>query len=730
MDVIRQICDSVRTVLVLLWVLAFTVTLSHFIVMLLAYQFTTVLWGNCVILDQWEEWYYPISCLGVLTIPGVGELIFLVYTLAFWAYCWYDHTRTQFTSVADIVEPEPEPQTVVFSPDEPGQLRQQAQRRAAAFLSTGVIPESAVPGSNFIMMAPAPWQASIWYFQNGTRTLAGHANRVAGHLLVNFHVLQTFNPAQLALLVLRAGKEAVVVPLSSFKFKSLVEDVVAANIADAKKPIPGLKDAPVKHVQGYQPAYIATDYPQKNASTAGLRNHPESWGMVVYEGSTRSGFSGAGYCHGSGFYGMHCYGGIQNVGYAASYLAMKLKSNESSDYIALSNMLDNSSDRDFASRRVNPDEYEVRYQGRYFIIEAEEFLQLEEDYGDEEAVGRRRRGRRNDRWGESGITRLFASPEVEPFDPSAPIEPETPSAPAPAQPPQGSAIQAPPAPPPAPIGPVVPEHGIHLPDQICKCDALERRLEDLALLVEQERRDRVLVEAQLRQKIKWSATTLWSVQTKINRVLAEIGPASSDDDPEEIYPDVDFSPTHPPPDPSVLPEAGEHPSGNLRSPARLGGAISEGLDRIASRLRKRNQDRSTISQKTSTTNGPQTIPLVLEEVLKSIQSSLAELTNQSLNRRQQRDSSSERGSASETEPSTKVGPKQYPKRKSSGYKQRANSTGAAAQASAPSPPTQPSRTHSAGTASTSRTQPTGSTSNKPRQPASASSKKAGAVVIK
>lgn len=288
-----------------------------------------------------------------------------------------------------------------------------------------VRPESYVDKSPYVYMQCPAWQASIWRITSNSKRLVGHANKISGHIVTAWHVLQEIPNDELFLVIIRPGRKDVIVPITSFVFEQLLDDLVAAPILSGKGyTLTGLKDAPIKHVDGVQPACIATDYDDAVASVANVRNHTEAWGMVVYDGSTRGGFSGASYFHGNACYGIHTHGGVQNVGYAASYVAMRLKHRESSDYLALANMLQYSRDRRFQARRVAPDEMEVQFAGRYFRIDADEYGEIEDQYG-EDVNWRRRPRERRDRYGESNPEALLRTmPEFNPasvaeFNPAA-----------------------------------------------------------------------------------------------------------------------------------------------------------------------------------------------------------------------------------------------------------------------------------------------------------------------
>lgn len=361
-------------------------------------------------------------CDGYMTWIGFVAWLYEFIILSVWFFYYFDlwlGRRVVFRDINDLLPDEQPPEStppvtvrsaaIPLGPPETEEATTEQQPEVSApveikqttplsvFLAANLLkPESFVDKSPYVEMTPPAWQASIWRIKDGTRRLVGHANKISGHIVTNWHVLAEVPVDELFLVIMRRGKQEVVVPIGYFAFTSILDDIVAAPIVSGRGyTLTGLKDMPIKHIQGYQPACIATDFPDTNASVAGVKNHPEAWGMVVYEGSTRGGFSGASYFHGNAGYGVHSHGGVHNVGYAASYIAMKLKHNESSDFYALSHMLETSRDRRYRARRVSPDEYEVEYGGRYFRIENEEFMEIEDQYAEE--FNWRHRGRRQPR---------------------------------------------------------------------------------------------------------------------------------------------------------------------------------------------------------------------------------------------------------------------------------------------------------------------------------------------
>lgn len=574
-------------------------------------------------------------------------------------------------------------------------------------------PEAEKEGSPYLCINPPPWQASIWVVENGKRRLLGHANKISGHLVTNYHVINYAPLENLFLLIIRSGHPTTTIPLEKLKFEVVLEDIVAAPLFDLKMHVPHLKDAPIKNVNGFQPVCIATDYPSQNASMAGLRNHDQAWGLVVYEGSTRPGFSGAGYTHGKGLYGIHSSGGLQNVGYAASYIALKLKRHESSDYYALLSMLEYSSDRNLSHRRASPDEVEVRYQGRYFIIEPEEFADIEEQYLDPPTSARASR-RQNRRWRDRE--------EWEAEDPDFNYE----HAPRPKVDMQTQTL---------------PLREVDFREDVMTLEGLTICYNDLSRLFEG-------FKDEVHGLVNYVEDLIEMQNMRFNRILAAIdesagkqsAPAPAEPPEMIIPPPEQFS--EPPSDEEIIQRIEEEqaemrprlqqlglPENSNGSQPSMVGSPSEEQDLIDSLTRELTQVPSNTSQKELTSPGLHQIQEMFNKVLQSMTDLREERKQVFALLAPENSSKSKHTLATGTQQNTQQGRTSSRRRRQRGSKSPAPSTGQPQQALASSSRTQPSRTRSTGMASASTTRRTGNSSNSPQPSASQTSPRASPVAV-
>lgn len=126
-----------------------------------------------------------------------------------------------------------------------------------------------------------------------------------------------------------------------------------------------------------------------NASS-GMLKHSKTFGYVVYEGSTRTGFSGAPYAVGSRVYGMHTCGGGANFGLAMEYIKILIQQNaqvqpESSEGEALRRMLraHGATYEDLEFGATAHGRRQVRFRDRYYDLDLAEAEDLNQQYGDE-----------------------------------------------------------------------------------------------------------------------------------------------------------------------------------------------------------------------------------------------------------------------------------------------------------------------------------------------------------
>lgn len=239
----------------------------------------------------------------------------------------------------------------------------------------------------------------VYKLSGNRKEFQGSGVRIGRWLVVPTHVIN-----QKGLWIVYEGRTMAQVDFE--EWREIAPDMSALPMSSRFQDIKKAKVCP----------FIATPYVRvqagmdaQNASYGMLKNG-QSFGQTVYTGSTRAGFSGAAYVDVERLYAIHQGGGVENYGMSAAYIEMRLKylekKPEDSELEAIKNSfrrLRNPDDWSFVTAG-NPDEYEIRVGGKYWIIDQEmlddiyddEFLQDYFQYEDGERVTRRRpRSRKN-----------------------------------------------------------------------------------------------------------------------------------------------------------------------------------------------------------------------------------------------------------------------------------------------------------------------------------------------
>nr|QRW42890.1 hypothetical protein [Nufsystermes virus] len=240
-------------------------------------------------------------------------------------------------------------------------------------LGINVCPESAKPDSPYFVAAIPKCQFAVWL----DNQLLGHGWRYKGerkdYFVCPTHVLSERTLSTIRVQERRDGKIVTLseTPVSAVEWKEVGPDLSVGKAI----PLAGLKGAKVVPYAGKPLAVISTSHANQPASI-GHCTH-DAFGYLEYHGSTRPGFSGAVYCVGGSVVGMHMGGGLQNLGFATSYIVNSLENNEDSEEAVLRRMLRNARDADWEYATTgDPDEMQIRLYGKYYRVSKEVFSQL------------------------------------------------------------------------------------------------------------------------------------------------------------------------------------------------------------------------------------------------------------------------------------------------------------------------------------------------------------------
>lgn len=187
--------------------------------------------------------------------------------------------------------------------------------------------ESAMPGSEEVILTPAACSAAVGYEQDNRFYVVGCATRIDQWLVIPDHVRAAALAKQLVLRRIgdnkTVGYALDVATLETFQM--IDTDLQAAPMSEAEFSRIGLKKMTVTpSLDEVHGAFVQICGPYGKGTTGNLSHH-NVFGKTQYTGSTFEGYSGAPYMAGRLIAGVHLHGGAFNGGYSASYVLCMLK---------------------------------------------------------------------------------------------------------------------------------------------------------------------------------------------------------------------------------------------------------------------------------------------------------------------------------------------------------------------------------------------------------------------
>lgn len=248
------------------------------------------------------------------------------------------------------------------------------------------IPESYREDSPYFVTATPPSQFAVWIGSGLNAFLAGSGYRYKRFLVSPTHVVNAGGDGKpITIRYARNGKKdySVVVNIQPDDWKEILPDVSYYQIPD-HSPLEQIPQAKITPVEGKFLVTVAMSVARAGELNASMGpvSRIDPFGVLQYEGSTRSGFSGSVYSYSGKVVGMHIGGGVQNVGYAASYIAARLYTQESSELEALRRSLKFAKGDELDAMKVNPDEWQVHLNGRYYVLDDEDFYAMQSEFQD------------------------------------------------------------------------------------------------------------------------------------------------------------------------------------------------------------------------------------------------------------------------------------------------------------------------------------------------------------
>lgn len=230
--------------------------------------------------------------------------------------------------------------------------------------------EKMVDGSVFKGAKSPIYQCEISGFGSCTWVHSGQGFRVKNTLITANHVIESFSQLRLK------GPKGTI-EVSKKRFKLVEGDLAKMTLSTDEISRMGLKSAKLNTHEVSANSGLFVEVAAFGKSSMGLVTPHEAFGFVYYQGSTAKGFSGAPYTVGNTVYGMHLGGGGGNMGYDAAYISMLIvHDNEDSEDYVYDQVLKYKS-YDYQRSPYDPDEFRLRVNGRYFLVDADMIHKIE-----------------------------------------------------------------------------------------------------------------------------------------------------------------------------------------------------------------------------------------------------------------------------------------------------------------------------------------------------------------
>lgn len=257
----------------------------------------------------------------------------------------------------------------------------------APLFSGQIIPESYRAGSDYFTSEKPKCQLTVWVRSNGDRwDVSESAWRYQNYLVTTLHGCP--NPQDFALS--RGNNDPIPVQGDVIVCQ---DDVLVIQLTPTVWSKLGVSTATIASYDG---GFVRVTGIETHLSTSvGILHKTDILGKFTYTGSTRPGHSGAPYVVGTNqVVAMHMAGGTQNLAVNANYIKSLIERPQivkperitrKSGVIPEARFYnddwyvpDDEGNTDYTSRRSrgNPDEYEVEYGGKYYVMDDDEYTRF------------------------------------------------------------------------------------------------------------------------------------------------------------------------------------------------------------------------------------------------------------------------------------------------------------------------------------------------------------------
>lgn len=241
----------------------------------------------------------------------------------------------------------------------------------------GMIAESSRAGSVEQPMVARSFQIPVGYMNGAEFIAMGWCVRAHNYIVVPEHVVS-------AVLAIKPGNEIWVknngksIAVSTKLAEYPEMDLMLIKCTEQEFSVMGLGKISIEHIISETNGETVQIVGLDGRGTTGVLRHSNMFGMVIYDGTTKNGYSGSPYVKGNRVLGVHLCGGKLNQGYSMSYINMLINSierivNEDSDDF-IEQMIKRRGKKAFKLAGLRHDEVQIRIDGRYHTFQKESIV--------------------------------------------------------------------------------------------------------------------------------------------------------------------------------------------------------------------------------------------------------------------------------------------------------------------------------------------------------------------
>lgn len=259
------------------------------------------------------------------------------------------------------------------------------------------LPESTREGSDYFTSKRPDYIAGVYIANRISRTYLGTAFRIGDYLVTCAHIYDTVPIEHLTFVMYDKNDKEHIATGRYIKDEDVVRvaaDIVAIRVS-AFQSFP-IKQASIGPMTGKNFVRVQSFHESHNTSIGILSPDAGIYGSWIYNGSTRKGYSGSPYIYGDRVVGIHLGGGAYNYGFSTTLIQARLVRKEDTEEETIKAQLRAARDEEIEVHRTgNPDEVELGINGKYHIMDFDDWHRLKTDRAEYQAQLQRGYSRRD-----------------------------------------------------------------------------------------------------------------------------------------------------------------------------------------------------------------------------------------------------------------------------------------------------------------------------------------------